>query len=315
MMQHQEIASTNQSKIGTENATRKTTGADLNIDFDNVEDILDFNMHPSPETDYNTSPKQRPPQRHKRIAEKPVQLFEIIPLIDDFVNNEEEYCEDIEDHETEVKSKRRFRCVYCGSKFIRSSHLRRHLYSHTGAKPYFCPICRIRFSRSDYVLIHTQIHHKNKIHSCCICGKLYFDLTLFADHCHLHADSEYIRIAMDNTTKARMEENQLQIAQDSIPAATCAKEIELLSCVKIETVDNSFSEEDIVLMENPIYSSHMHHNDQTIFVYNDQYALLSSGISSNSICPCSIPNTVQFVPQLNFTLQTERDQNFDSTVL
>lgn len=227
----------------------------LNIDFDNVEDILDFNMSPSPKTDNSTSPKQHPPQRHKKIAEKPVQLFEIIPLIDDFVNNEEEYCED-EDHETKVKSKRRFRCLYCGSKFIRSSHLRRHLYSHTGAKPYYCQICRMRFSRSDYVLIHSRIHHKNKIHSCCVCGKLYFDLKLFADHCPSHADNEYIRIAMNNTStakenEARIEENQLQIAQDPIPAVTCAKEIELLSCVKIETVDNSFNEESIEYIENP----------------------------------------------------------------
>ena len=234
----------------------KTAGAHLNIDFDNVEDILDFNMHPSPETDNTTNPKQRPPQRHKRIVEKPVQLFEIIPLIDDFVNNEEEYRED-EDHETEVKSKRRFRCVFCGSKFIRSSHLRRHLYSHTGAKPYFCQICRIRFSRSDYVSIHTRSHHKNKIHSCCVCGKLYLDLVLFADHCRSHTDSEYIRIAMNNSAKeneAHIEENQLQIVQDPIPAATCAKEIELLSCVKIETVDNSFNEENIEYVENPMYS-------------------------------------------------------------
>ena len=262
MMQYQETASTNQSKPSTENATRKTADEHLNVDFDNVEDILDFSMRPSPETDNSTSPeqrspKQRPPQRHKKIAEKPVKLFEIIPLIDNFVNNEEEYCEDEEDHETEIRSKRRFRCVYCGSKFIRSSHLRRHLYSHTGAKPYFCQICRKRFSRSDYVLIHAQSHHSNKIHFCCVCGKLYLNLEIFADHCRSHADSEYFRIAMNNTaeeSEAHIEEKQLQIAQDPILAAICAKEIELVSCVKIETVDNSFKEENIVYMENPIYT-------------------------------------------------------------
>ena len=281
MIKHQEIVSVNQSKTSTENAIHKTANEHLNIDFDNVEDILDFSVHHSPESPNSRSPKQRPPQLHKRIAEKPVRLFEIKPLIDDFVNNEEQYFEDDEGHETADRSKRRFRCVYCGSKFIRSSHLRRHLYSHTGAKPYFCQICRKRFARSDYILIHTQSHYKNKIHHCCVCGKLYLDLSIFADHCRSHADSEYIRIAMNDTvteSETHIIEKQLQIAQDPIPAATCAKEIELLSCAKIETVDNSIDEETIVYMENPIYSSH--HNDQTI--YNNQYALLSSSNSVSS---------------------------------
>ena len=301
MMQHQNAGSTNQNNNSTTTAAQNKPNGHLNIDFDNVEDILDFSVRTSPTTSESKSPKQRPPQRHKKIADKPVKLFEIKPLIDNFVNNEEEFFEgDDEDDDTEDGSKRRFRCVYCGSKFVRSSHLRRHLYSHTGAKPYFCPICRKRFARSDYVSIHTQSHYKNKIHFCCICGRLYMDLEIYTQHCRSHADSEYMRIAMNNNAYDSEVSifKQTQKAQDPLPAATCLKEIELLSCVKIETVDNTFNEDDIVYMENPIYLRE--HRGQEVSTSNDECILLdsASGSSNNSVSSStSATNNVSFVSQ------------------
>ena len=89
----------------------------LVIDFDNVEDILDFSVQPLSET--ANRKKQRPKLRKKMIATEPVKLLELKPKIDNFANDEEKNSEYHEvSHETELKSNRRFQCIYCGSKFI-----------------------------------------------------------------------------------------------------------------------------------------------------------------------------------------------------
>ena len=111
------------------------------IDFDNVEDILDFSVCPYSET-ANTK-KERPKLRKKMVATEPVKLLELKPKMDNFVNDDEKVdeCHEV-GQETEPTSSRRFVCNYCGSKFVRSSHLYRHVRIHTGAKPYICEICR-----------------------------------------------------------------------------------------------------------------------------------------------------------------------------
>ena len=216
----------------------------VNIDFENVEDILDFSTQPLSET-----PNRR--KKHKKmIATDPVKLLELKPKIDNYVNDQGQISENHETgHETELKSKRKFQCIYCGSKFFRSTHLHRHLRIHTGAKPYVCPICRKRFSRSDYQSAHVMCHRREKVHHCCVCGKAYFDLTRFAYHCRTHSDSEYIRLAMGKKL-------QVLIAEDEITAAAFREEIEETYCITIEKVDNSTTEECITYVENPLYLSH-----------------------------------------------------------
>ena len=233
----------------------------LIIDFDNIEDILDFSLH-SP-TEAPNGDKQRPPRLRKLVAQEPVKLLELKPIIDNYVDDEIQHeIEHDADSEIETKS-RRFQCIVCGNKFIRSTHLHRHMRLHTGVKPYACFICRKRFSRSDYMSTHAHSHYADRLHCCCVCGEVYDDLARFADHCRSHDDSEYIRIAMSNTKdKSR---NQVQVVEDEIPVTIAAKKIELNSCVKIEKVNNSTDEECIVCIQNPIYASH----DQTISNNND----------------------------------------------
>ena len=248
-MQHQE---TERSPSGKERETSDSSAytkacdvpnEQLVIDFDNVEDILDFSVRPSSEN--VNGKKQRPKLRKKMIAAEPVELLELKPKIDKFINGKALNSERSEvDHETK---QRRFQCIYCGNKFIRSTHLQRHLRIHTGDKPYVCPICRQPFSRSDYMSAHILRHHKEQVHYCC--GKAFDNLVKFTKHCRSHDDSAYIR-------KATSKDLELLKAEDPILVTTFIEELEEIYCMTIETVDNSTTEECIIRVENPLYLLH-----------------------------------------------------------
>ena len=212
----------------------------LVIDFDNVEDILDFSVRPLSEN--INGKKQRPKQRKKMIAAEPVELLELKPKIDKFINNKVVNSE--VDHESK---QRKFQCIYCGNKFIRFTHLQRHLRIHTGAKPYVCPICRKPFSRSDYMSAHILRYHKEKVHYCC--GKAFDNLEKYTKHCRSHDDSAYMR-------KATSKNLELLKAEDPILVTTFKEELEEIYCMMIEEVDNSTTEQCIVRVDNPMYLLH-----------------------------------------------------------
>ena len=90
---------------------------------------------------------------------------------------------------SEEEPERPYPCEVCGRKFIRATHLRRHMRIHTGEKPFACHICGRRYARGDYLRAHISAHRHDKIHECKHCGEIFRDLTRFADHCRLiHKD-------------------------------------------------------------------------------------------------------------------------------
>ncbi|XP_030638187.1 Kruppel-like factor 1 [Chanos chanos] len=53
-----------------------------------------------------------------------------------------------------------YHCTWdgCGWKFARSDELTRHYRKHTGQKPYECMLCQRAFSRSDHLALHMKRH-------------------------------------------------------------------------------------------------------------------------------------------------------------
>eukprot|EP00117_Sycon_ciliatum_P015167 scpid91814/ scgid15127/ Krueppel-like factor 11; Transforming growth factor-beta-inducible early growth response protein 2 len=55
---------------------------------------------------------------------------------------------------------RPYHCTFegCDRSFARSDELKRHVCGHTGEKPYCCPVCEQRFVRSDHLAKHIRRH-------------------------------------------------------------------------------------------------------------------------------------------------------------
>ncbi len=47
-----------------------------------------------------------------------------------------------------------FKCKFCTKSFLRARYLRRHILTHTEAKPYRCKTCESCFSRYDHLKLH-----------------------------------------------------------------------------------------------------------------------------------------------------------------
>ena len=245
----------------------------LDIDFNNIEDILDFSTCLSHKTVNNKKFMKLPPQHHKMIAEELDELFEIQSEIDSLVGQSSDDNEgEVQEVAPECTRERELQCNVCEHKFSRPSHLHRHMHTHTGAKPYSCEICRERFSRSDHVKIHERNHYKHKVHSCCVCGRLYLDLQMFIAHCRLHAECEFIKASGITAKESEAHiKKQLQIVHNPISVSVCAEQIALLGYVKIEEVDTHIGEH-IVCDNNSVCSPH----HQTVPVCNTKVTALSN---------------------------------------
>ena len=89
-----------------------------------------------------------------------------------------------------LKFQRPHRCPHCTYASFTSHHLKRHLLTHTGEKPYQCDTCHARFTKKYILTAHKSIHKgKKTVFQCHDCGIIVADRCTFDVHacfkCHL----------------------------------------------------------------------------------------------------------------------------------
>lgn len=95
-----------------------------------------------------------------------------------------------------------FICDLCSKFFTEKGNLRKHMFIHTGERPYKCKICEKSFYHSSYLKIHHRSHTDVKPYPCTLCDNVYRRRNSLVQHMHKHSGTSAKSFICDTCGRA-----------------------------------------------------------------------------------------------------------------
>ncbi|XP_037785588.1 transcription factor Sp5-like [Penaeus monodon] len=123
-------------------------------------------------------------------------------------------CPNCQDTSRDATKKREHICHVpgCGKVYGKTSHLKAHLLSHSGERPFVCNwiFCNKAFTRSDELQRHLRTHTGEKRFQCEECGKRF----MRSDHLNKHVKTHENRRARVTSASAEGDDVDVELCDD-----------------------------------------------------------------------------------------------------